>query len=206
MANTWDQLDNQTKMQLARQAVVGSKNTPENINRAMDALSKNPEMVNRMMQESGVVEDDADLRLVDSEVDDSSDNEIEDAVERSLSEDGSSDIQATGKVANKIPPPEEGETTQQYAERLMSYEISSPNGARGFVRRGSEFDKHVQRMRPGSNARGFSDNEEWVGDTEAQVLKGAVEDTQKYPRLEETMRQIDNTDPYGRLTRRSKPR
>lgn len=134
MANTWDTLPQEVKTKLARHMMEGKEQSPDNMNRAIKILSQDPRKVDEMMKEC--YPDDSAHSLDDAAVDESMDEQdtsIEDEVERGLSQGGESDVQQTGKVANQIPPPEQGESMQEYIMRLAQL-AQVGEGRRGMVR------------------------------------------------------------------------
>lgn len=138
MANTWDTLPPEVKTKLARHMMEGKEQSPDNMNRATQILSQDPSMVDKMMKEC--YPDDSAHALPDAETDEEGPVEdaqgsIEDEVERGLSEGGESDVQQTGRVANNIPPPEEGEDMRGYIQRLMA--MMQQGGGRRAMQKGS---------------------------------------------------------------------
>lgn len=129
MSNTWEQLDPQMKAKLARQLMVGKPVNQDNMNRAMEILANDPRKVDEMMQDAGI--DSGDHDLPDAQVDDTEGGEeegsIDQAVEDSLANSSSADMQQTGKVASDIPPPEPGEDIQAYLRRLIAMQAPGAN-------------------------------------------------------------------------------
>lgn len=62
----WEELDPETQKQLAMQMMQGQAPTPQNLNRANQALSSNPNLLSRLMQQAGL--DDAAVATEDAEV------------------------------------------------------------------------------------------------------------------------------------------
>lgn len=115
MANTWETLSQDEKMQLARHIMAGKPSNPDNLNRAMNILAQNPKKLDEAI--SDVYGDDgAQLQDAEPEAEDAS---IEDNVQDALAAEGSADMQQTGRVASDIPPPDEGENIQEYMMRLQ---------------------------------------------------------------------------------------
>lgn len=91
---TWDDLTRSKKMQLARQLAAG-KNDPENINRAMDILANNPDVLKRVAKEAGV----------EDEIDALDEMSVEDNIDKMFNK--------------KIPTPKSDETIRDYVARLQ---------------------------------------------------------------------------------------
>lgn len=148
MANTWDTLDDNQRMALARHAMSGSRSNPENLNRAMDQLAANPKLVDRLMQEAGMSEADGELEDTqpDADMDQDNENDIERTVNEALSNEA--DVQETGELTQDIPPPERGEDMQSYIDRLL--EMNDSEGGIDLMsrRRRVKINKGRTRMRP----------------------------------------------------------
>jgi hypothetical protein len=116
MANTWEQLDPDTKRKLARQMMSGKEANPDNLNRAMEILARDPRKVDELLQDAGIDQN-------AHELDDTAGGDeggISDDIEQMLAQHSSADMQETGRVASEIPPPEAGESMQAYTQRLMA--------------------------------------------------------------------------------------
>lgn len=120
MANKWETLDPETKRMLAKQMMVGKESSPDNLNRAMEILARDPNKVDALLQDAGIDEDSHELD--DAAPDDQGGGEgsIDDDIEQMLAQHSSADMQETGRVASEIPPPESGENIQAYMQRLMA--------------------------------------------------------------------------------------
>lgn len=135
MANTWDTLPPEVKQKLARHMMEGKEQSPDNMNRAMKILSQDPRKVDEEMK--ACYPDDTAHSLPDTQTDDGDQEggdmqgDIEAEVERGLSQEGESDVQQTGRVANDIPPPEQGESMQAYIVRLAQMAQGETGGRRG---------------------------------------------------------------------------
>lgn len=109
MTNTWETLDPATKQQVAAQALQGQRKNPENMNRIMQQLSQNPNLVDKYMKDAGIGTDDTTVQEGPT---------AEGTVDDALAAESSADIQETGKVASEIPPAEPGEGIEEYIMRL----------------------------------------------------------------------------------------
>lgn len=129
MANTWEQLDPDTKRKLARQMMSGKEANPDNLNRAMEILARDPRKVDEMLQDAGI---DHNAHELDDTASDHDGDEggISDDIEQMLAQHSSADMQETGRVASEIPPPEAGESMQAYTQRLMTLMSKGPGRAR----------------------------------------------------------------------------
>lgn len=119
MANLWDSLDDAQRNVLTRAAIAGAAKTPENMNRARQQLIENPNLVEKLAKEHGVIEDDETLQ---DEDDVAASNEVEQNVDAALAEEG--DVQQVGNVSKSLPPPMEGEDVNAYYDRIRK----TPNG------------------------------------------------------------------------------
>jgi hypothetical protein len=129
MANKWETLDPDTKRMLARQMMSGKDANPDNLNRAMEILARDPRKVEEMLQDAGV--DNNDMELDDTAPDqDEREGGISDDIEQMLAQHSSADMQETGRVASEIPPPEPGESMQAYTQRLMALSSQGSGRAR----------------------------------------------------------------------------
>jgi hypothetical protein len=109
MANTWETLDPDTKRQVAMQALQGQQKSNENLNRIMEQLSQNPNMVNKLMKDAGFDVDDTTVQEGPS---------AEATIDDALADESSADVQKTGEVTSNIPPAEPGEGIEEYIMRL----------------------------------------------------------------------------------------
>jgi hypothetical protein len=119
MSNTWDTLDPATKQQVASQALQGQRKSPENLNRIMEQLSQNPNMVNKLMKDAGMDVDDTTVQEGPS---------AEATIDDALAEESSADMQQTGKVTSDIPPAEPGEGIEEYIMRLAQMAKGQSSG------------------------------------------------------------------------------
>jgi hypothetical protein len=127
MANTWEQLDPDTKRKLARQMMSGKEANPDNLNRAMEILSRDPRKVDEMLQDAGIDQNEHEL---DDTTPDEQESSVSDNIEQMLAQHSSANMQETGRVASEIPPPEAGESMQAYTQRLMTLMSKGPGRAR----------------------------------------------------------------------------
>lgn len=128
MANLWDNLSGDERQQLL-QTYLGQQGNKsnENANRAKEQLINNPKLVERLAKDAGLTDAEDDFTM--QEHDDGEEEGIEEAVGRQLEEvDG--DMQATGGLSQAaIPPAEQGESMEDYINRLSSLG-AGPNGPR----------------------------------------------------------------------------
>ena len=116
MANMWEVLSPEEKRSVAMKMVGDKERTNENVSRAMEALSNNPNLVKRFAKEAGIEGDEFELQ--DNEEEESAEgqgnaNDIERTVNKYL---GEADVQQTGQVSGQsdIPPPDrDWETSSQ---------------------------------------------------------------------------------------------
>lgn len=132
MANLWDELDEEQKASLARQAISGTTKTPENMNRARQQLSQNPNLVQRLAKEAGIIDEEGELS---NETDVAEDTTLDDTVNASLEDSG--DVETPGSLPKTLPPPEEGEDVKAYYNRLSdeigyNHEKPTPPRIRGY--------------------------------------------------------------------------
>jgi len=105
--------------------MAGKPSNPDNLNRAMEILARDPKKLDEAMQ--ACYGDTGDQEMTEAAPD--AEGSIEDNVQDALAQESSADMQQTGRVASDIPPPESGEDMQQYVMRLM--ELMQSGGRKG---------------------------------------------------------------------------
>lgn len=128
MANLWDELDNAERRAVAKQMIVGSENTQENLNRAMEQLAQNPKLVARYADEAGIEVQDSELEDTEPTGEQDNENDIERNVNEALADEPN--VQETGELTQDIPPPMRGESMQDYIARLTEMGIEDVEGGR----------------------------------------------------------------------------
>jgi hypothetical protein len=91
---TWDELSSSKQTQLARQLCAG-KHTPDNMNRAREALAENPILVRKTAKALGI----------EDEIDATEESTVEDSIDK--------------MVTKTIPSPTQGESIRDYVTRLQ---------------------------------------------------------------------------------------
>jgi hypothetical protein len=94
MANLWDSLGEEERVALVNAHVAGNGGkTPENISRAREQLSQNPNLVERLAKETGITQGE---EVSQDEEDVAEASDIDAAVDASLEETG--DVQEPGTI------------------------------------------------------------------------------------------------------------
>lgn len=123
MANLWDTLDEDQRTQIMRAYIneQGGNRNGENSSRAKEQLVNNPNLVQRIAKENGIISESEDVMQEGEEDEDGADM-IEKNVMAGM-EETVEDNQATGGLSKSaIPPAKPGESMEDYMKRLQMFQ------------------------------------------------------------------------------------
>lgn len=122
----WEEYGRQEQLAMAKAMTAGSKQSPENINRALQQLANNPALVERYSKEVGI-DDEEEVGEVQDESTASASEGIDAAVDASLRESGS--MSEPGQL-EKTDNADLEERVRQLENILMQNNIPTPRQRR----------------------------------------------------------------------------
>lgn len=122
----WEEHDRRDQLLMAKTMIAGSKQSPENLNRALQQLADNPSLVERYSKEAGI-DDGEEVGEIQDESTTSASEGIDAAVDASLRESGS--MSEPGQL-EKTDNADLEERVRQLENILMQNNIPTPRQRR----------------------------------------------------------------------------